>query len=122
MVAPWRADTPYIHRTYIVACGVRTWYVHSVPMPATAKTPRWNLRVAPEADCVVREAASLSSLNLTDFVLQAAIAEAERVLADRTRFTLDEPEWDRFVELLDRPVHDKAPGLTKLFTKPSVFE
>ncbi len=90
-------------------------------MAAAAKGPRWNLRVAPDADSVVREAAALSHRNLTDFVLQAAVVEAERVLADRTRFVLDPAHWDQFVELLDRPAQDKA-GLAKLFEKSSIFE
>ncbi len=68
------------------------------------------------------EAASLSYRSLTDFVLQAALTEAERVLADRARFTLNSPEWDRFLELLDRPVQTQPPGLTKLFAKPNVFK
>jgi uncharacterized protein (DUF1778 family) len=82
---------------------------------------RWNFRVAPDADEVVRHAASVSNRPLTDFVLQAAVNEAEWVLADRTRFPLDDEAWDRFTELLDRPVEEN-PGLAKLFAKPSVFE
>jgi uncharacterized protein (DUF1778 family) len=81
---------------------------------ATSARSRWNFRVAAEADDVVRRAASVSNQPLTDFVLQAAVNEAERVLADRTRFELDPEAWDRFNEMLDRPVQDK-PGLAKLF-------
>jgi uncharacterized protein (DUF1778 family) len=51
----------------------------------------------------------------------AAISEASRVLADRTRFELDQPAWDDFMKLLDRPAQ-VLPGLQKLFSKPSVFE
>ena len=32
----------------------------------------------------------------------------------------DLEQWNRFVELLDRPPQEK-PGLEKLFSKPSVF-
>jgi uncharacterized protein (DUF1778 family) len=39
---------------------------------------------------------------LTDFVVDAAVVEAERVLADRTQFVLGAEQWERFVELLDR--------------------
>jgi uncharacterized protein (DUF1778 family) len=82
---------------------------------------RWNFRVAPDADEVVRQAATVSNQPLTEFVLQAAVNEAERVLADRTRFALDDEAWNRFTELLDRPVQEN-PGLAKLFARPSVFE
>jgi uncharacterized protein (DUF1778 family) len=87
----------------------------------TVKSTRWNLRVDAAADQVVRQAASTSHRNLTDFVQQAAVVEAERVLADRSRFVLDEAQWALFVELLDRPPQDN-PGLAKLFSKANVFE
>lgn len=81
---------------------------------------RWDFRVAPETDQLVRQAAETTERTLTDFVVDAAIVEAERVLADRMEFVLDTEQWNRFVELLDRPPQEK-PGLEKLFSKPSVF-
>lgn len=84
------------------------------------KTKRWGFRVASETDHIVRQAASTANTTLTDFVVDAAVTEAERVLADRTQFALDPVEWARFVELLDRPPRDK-PGLEKLFSQSSVF-
>ena len=82
---------------------------------------RWNLRVAADANTLVRQAALARHQNLTDFVIEAALGEAERVLADRTSFPLDESHWNEFVALLDRPVRDN-PGLERLFAKPNVFE
>jgi uncharacterized protein (DUF1778 family) len=81
---------------------------------------RWDFRVAAETDQLVRQAAETAERTLTDFVVDAAVVEAERVLADRTQFVLDADHWNRFVELLDRSPHEK-PGLEKLFSKPSVF-
>ena len=88
---------------------------------AELKDNRWNLRVAPEENALVREAASTRDQNLTDFVVKAAVGEAERVLADRTRFVLDEAQWNDFVEALDRPPREN-PRLARLFAEPSVFE
>ena len=90
-------------------------------MARTIKDNRWNLRVATETDKVVRQAAAVSQHSLSDFVLQAAVVEAERVLADRTRFRLEQPDWDKFMALLDRPAQAN-PRLAELFKKPSVFE
>lgn len=90
-------------------------------VPTTIKDARWNLRVTPDADSLVRWAASLSSTNLTEFVMQAAVGEAERLLADRNRFVLDDERWKQFVVMLDRPARDN-PGLAKLFSGPDVFE
>jgi uncharacterized protein (DUF1778 family) len=83
-------------------------------------TERWDFRVASETDQLVRHAAESADRTLTDFVVDAAVIEAERVLADRTKFVLEVSEWERFVELLDRPPQEK-PGLEKLFSQPSVF-
>ena len=81
---------------------------------------RWDFRVASETDELVRQAAATADRTLTDFVVGAAVVEAERVLADRTQFVLDAEQWARFVELLDRAPQDN-PGLERLFSKPSVF-
>ncbi len=81
---------------------------------------RWDFRVEPETDRLVRQAAATSRRTLTDFVIDAAVVEAERLLADRTEFALEPQQWQRFVELLDRSPRDN-PGLEKLFSQPSVF-
>lgn len=81
---------------------------------------RWDFRVDPATDRLVRRAAETSERTLTDFVIDAAVFEAERLLADRTEFVLDAEQWERFVELLDRSPQEN-PGLEKLFSKPSVF-
>jgi uncharacterized protein (DUF1778 family) len=85
------------------------------------KEVRWNLRVASADDDLVRQAASLCDRNLSDFVLRAARVEAERVLADRTQFVLDEDRWTEFLDWLDRPA-EANPRLARLFTTPSAFE
>ena len=72
-------------------------------------------------DIVVRRAAAESDRELSEFVRTAALNEAERVLADRTVFKLDEPSWERFVAALERPPR-VPPGLRELFSRPSVFE
>ena len=90
-------------------------------MSAHAKDSRWNLRVAPADDFVVRKAAEESNRELSEFVRSAAVVEAERTMADRTVFTLDDGNWDRLTEILDRPPR-VPPGLKDLFSRPSVFE
>jgi uncharacterized protein (DUF1778 family) len=77
--------------------------------------------VASSDDIVVRRAAEESHRDLSEFVRTAAVMEAERILADRTVFTLDTKSWNRFLETLDRPPHI-PPGLRDLFSRPSVFE
>jgi len=81
---------------------------------------RWDFRVAAEADRLVRRAAESANRTLTDFVLDAAVLEAERVLADRRHFELAPEQWARFVEIIDRPPRE-SPGLKRLFSRPSIF-
>ena len=89
----------------------------------TTKTRRlsWNLRVTKPDDALVRAASELTGASFSDFVRSASLAEARRVLADRTLFELDEPSWDRLNEMLEREPEVPA-GLRDLFAKPSVFE
>jgi uncharacterized protein (DUF1778 family) len=81
---------------------------------------RWDFRVDSETDRLVRQAAQTAERTLTDFVVDAAVVEAERLLADRREFVLETEQWERFVAMLDRSPQDN-PGLEKLFSKPSVF-
>ena len=89
-------------------------------MAEPLRDTRWNLRIAGEADALVRQAATERRQNLSDFVIGAALIEAERVLADRTRFLLDDAAWAELAALLDQPVQSN-PGLERLFSRPSVF-
>jgi uncharacterized protein (DUF1778 family) len=84
------------------------------------KTKRWGFRIASETDHIVRHAASTANTTLPEFVVDAAVTKAERVLADRNRFGMDPVQWALFADSLDRPPQDK-PGLERLFSKPSVF-
>jgi uncharacterized protein (DUF1778 family) len=81
---------------------------------------RWDFWVTPETDRLVRQAAATAERSLTEFVIGAAVLEAERLLADRTHLVLDAKEWSSFAELLDRAPRDSR-GLERLFSKPSVF-
>jgi uncharacterized protein (DUF1778 family) len=82
---------------------------------------RWNLRVEDSEDALVRAASDLSETKFSSFVRVAAVAEARRVLAERTQFPLGASEWERFTQMLDRPPRIPS-GLRALYSKPSVFE
>jgi uncharacterized protein (DUF1778 family) len=82
---------------------------------------RWNLRVERDEDEIVRAASDAAGTSYSNFIRDAAVTEAERILADRTRFVLDESQWRQMNELLDRPPRVPS-GLRDLFSRPSVFE
>jgi uncharacterized protein (DUF1778 family) len=81
------------------------------------KTERIALRATARERELLYEASRIQESTLSEFVLGAATAEAENVLADRTRFVLPPAEWDRFVEQLDRTPVDK-PRLRRLLKGP----
>jgi uncharacterized protein (DUF1778 family) len=85
-------------------------------MSAT-KTARVNLRVAPADDILLRQAAELLGETLSEFLIESGRERAERLVADRTRFVLDEAAWSAFNEALDRPAEVK-PELRDLFARP----
>jgi uncharacterized protein (DUF1778 family) len=85
------------------------------------KTKDWKFRVAEDEDSLVKAAVESSDTKFSSFVRSAAVAEAHRVLADRTSFELDRDAWAEFSALLERPAKVPA-GLAELFSKPSAFE
>lgn len=90
-------------------------------MSETIRDERWTFRVPAHADDRVRRAASMSHRSLTAFVVDAAVIEADRVLADQTQFALGQDAWDELSDALERPAQSIT-ALAALFAKPSVFE
>ena len=84
-------------------------------MSAT-KTARVNLRVAPADDVLLRQAAELLGESLSEFLIESGRERAERLVADRTRFILDDTAWTSFNDALDRPAEIK-PELRDLFAR-----
>jgi len=90
-------------------------------MPAAAKNERIDIRTSPLAKRTLQDAATARSKTVSEFVLDAALKEADAVLAEQGRFILTGEEWSRFVQALDEPAKPK-PRLEKLLQEKSVFE
>ncbi len=84
------------------------------PSAPGRKEARLAVRLTPEQNAVIREAAAATGQSLTDFVTSAALVRAEDALADRRVFRLDEKSWDEFLAILDRPGRP-LPELVELF-------
>jgi uncharacterized protein (DUF1778 family) len=78
----------------------------------TRKTERINLRASRRQLSLIRRAAEANDRSLTDFVLDSAVAQAERLLADRRQYVLTEEQFDQFEQLLEAPA-----GLTPRFDR-----
>ena len=91
---------------------------------STAEQPRdwrFQLRATAREETLIRVAAERHGVNVTDFIISTAREKAEEALADQTRFVLNEDQWKRFMNALDRPPQDK-PRLRKLFSESHVAE
>ncbi len=90
-------------------------------MGATVKEERIEIRLASAEKERIRQAAILSHLNISEFVLRAVRSVADETLASQTRFVLSEDQMNAFYAALDQPAQS-IPRLRELLKKPSVFE
>ena len=85
-----------------------------------AKVERINIRATEDEKALVEAAARASHMSATQFMMQAAIASAEDVLAEQRMFVVPEQEWDKFMKRLDEPARD-LPGLRRAIEKRGLF-
>ncbi len=85
------------------------------------KHERIELRATVAQKRILQEAAEVSHADLSQFVLQASLTEAEILLSSRTRFVLSEEQWNRFGAALEAPPTPR-PALHRLLNEPSVLE
>lgn len=87
-------------------------------MTVEQRNRRWAFRVRASSDALVREAATLAGVSLTEFVEESAVARAEEVIAERQAVRLSPEEFSRFVAALDE-APTAVPELVDLFSRPS---
>jgi len=85
------------------------------------RSSRLNLRTSTQQQQLIRSAAAALDKSVTDFVLDSAVTQAERVLTDRRWFSLTGEQWDEFQALLDAPI-PASPKLAALLGEPTVFD
>ncbi len=83
------------------------------PEATRRKQARLAMRLTPDQDALIRDAAAVTGQSLTDFVTMAAMTRAEDTLADRRVFRLNEAAWAEFTAILDRPAQ-RIPELAEL--------
>lgn len=84
--------------------------------PMAEKTARLNVRLSLVDNDLFRAAADAHDESLSDFIIESGRERAERLLADRDRFTLGEEQWAAFNSALDRP-SEVRPELVELFAR-----
>jgi uncharacterized protein (DUF1778 family) len=71
-------------------------------------TDRMNIRVKPEVKARLLRAAALRHTDLTSFVTQSALREAETVIAESDVIKVSERDFNRILALLDNPPKPNA--------------
>ena len=74
-----------------------------MPRTAVNDNKRMNLRVRPEQKATLMRAAALKNIDLTDFVLQPALREAEAIIEAAEHVVLSERDNLRVLEALEHP-------------------
>ncbi|WP_276909137.1 DUF1778 domain-containing protein [Corynebacterium riegelii] len=83
------------------------------------KDKRLNLRTTAQQDQRLKQAAEVREISVSEFILKSAMAEAEKVLADRRWFELNAEDFAKFEQTLDTPVDGTK--LARLLASESVF-
>ncbi|MBA2281633.1 MAG: DUF1778 domain-containing protein [Acidimicrobiia bacterium] len=78
------------------------------------------MRVTPEQDALIREAADLEDTTVTAFVLDTVTSRARRVIKDHHTILLSNEAFDRFLIGLDKPA-EAVPELVDLFRRNAPF-
>ena len=89
---------------------------------AIAKTERIDVRANLSVKQLLQDAARICHKSVSEFLLEAGITAANQTLADRCRFELDDAQWRKFQQLLDRPVSAPRNRMKVLLTEPGVLD
>ncbi|HSA06101.1 MAG TPA: DUF1778 domain-containing protein [Candidatus Gastranaerophilales bacterium] len=85
------------------------------------KEERIYLRVTSDQKDALERAAQEKHTSLTNFILENSYDAAQKILAEKTHFILNDDQWNAFCEALDSPPKE-IPALRTLLTKPSVLD
>ena len=80
----------------------------------TTRSARLEARIAPDALAVVKRAAEIQGRSVSDFVVEASRAEAERTIEKTQIIRLSLADQERMVEILTNPPR-ASPGLDRAF-------
>jgi uncharacterized protein (DUF1778 family) len=80
-----------------------------------------NIRVQKQQRDLIDRAAKVLGRNRSDFMLEAACKEAENILLDRRYFALDQKDFNKFLDALDKAPTDNQ-RLHKTLMSPAPWE
>lgn len=84
------------------------------------KDRRREFRLSAEDEQLIAEAAALSGVSFTGFVLHEALARAQEIIESHRTITLSEDAYERFLQALDAPP-ERNPALVELAKRAQRF-
>lgn len=88
----------------------------SDPALGSSRRHRLEVRVSPDQDALIRQAADLEDTTVTAFVLETVTSRAKRVVKQHQEIVLSNEAFDRFIAELDKP-DEAVPELVELFKR-----
>lgn len=76
-------------------------------MTHKTKNERIDVRASTQVKLLLQETAKSCHKNVSEFLLDAGINAANHALSERRHFSIDEDQWQKFHDVLDRPVRKK---------------
>ncbi|MCR9712862.1 DUF1778 domain-containing protein [Vibrio parahaemolyticus] len=89
----------------------------SATMPEVTKTARLDLKTNQLVKSQLEEAAMLSGVNLTAFILNAASEKAREVMSFNSSTKLSDTQWNSLNEILLNPPTEATPELKALLRR-----
>lgn len=93
--------------------------IRTVPRAAIDDSKRMNLRISPDVKAKLVRAAALRNTDLTNFVTQTALREAEAVIQEAEVVKLSDRDYKRVLELLETPPRPNARMRAAIAALPS---
>lgn len=93
----------------------------AIPDASRRKQARLAVRLTPDQDALIRDAAAVTGQSITDFVTAAVVSRAEDALADRRFFRLADVAWAEFTTILDQPAQ-RIPELAALLDERAPWD
>jgi uncharacterized protein (DUF1778 family) len=85
------------------------------------KEDRLSIRANPNQKSVLAQAAKARHMNVSQFVLQVSLHEAERVLREETQIMVSPAEYERLCQIMDEPPA-AAPRLQSALAKKPLWD
>jgi len=92
-----------------------------MPSAAVDDNKRMNLRISPETKAKLIRAAAIRNTDLTNFVMQTALREAESVIESDETIKLSKRDFLRVLELLENPPQPNTKLRSAIAALPSAL-